>query len=220
MFEKTKSEPLKIETSFDDFFKDVIETIPIPPSYIEFKALAYDIPLCKMGKENIDLYLADCSKKRVLPFSKTGWTYDHSTNLFLFSGISFENLRNYIPMDTINPHKKIVNTISEGLLNRKKPHQLTIEIKAIDKMETGIKLFQKKNSSLLKNKYMIYQGTISFSEENHNQHHGPKNTGTIIFNRDDSKNILDLYLDENDNTPNNKKILDWFYILKEKYGTL
>lgn len=222
MFEKTKIEPLKIETSFDDFFKEIIETIPSPLSHIELRTLAYGIPLCELGEENINLYLAECNKRRVLPFSRTGWRYDSSNNIFLFSDISFENIHNYIPDDTKYIYKKIVSNITAGQFKRKNPHQLNIEIEApIDKMVTGIRLFQKKNSSLLRNEYIIDYGKILFTGEDYNQHHHEsKNTGTIIFKRENSKNILNLYPNENNNTLDNENMMDWFYSIKSKYDNI
>ncbi|MCK4926888.1 MAG: hypothetical protein KAS11_00340 [Candidatus Aenigmarchaeota archaeon] len=217
MFEKIETEYLIIETESNDLFPDIIASMPIKPAYLNINALAYGIPYCGTSEEDINAYLKQCNNKRVLPFSKTEWSFSDSKKTFTSNGISIEDFSRYIPEDADRLYRKIAKKIRHEQLAGKKPHRLTIELGA--PIKGGFNELQKEICKPIFKNYQIENGRLWLTADYSKGYSddGPREISTMIFSKKDSNNILELFLRENDDDLKREILMEWFSELKSNY---
>ena len=218
MAEPTLIQNMHIDTESEDFFKYILCTFPVPPAYIELRAVVHSIPDYDWDKKSINQYLSQCKKNKTIPFSETKLEYNNRKDVFVPGSINLENFDPHIPDNDERLYKKILNNIWKKQISRGKPHTVRIEIGIPAK--AGLASFKKTVfDDLLNNGYVIDYGNIWITSRDSGQHYSDSYGGvsTMILGRKGSKYSLDLNLRRDDSELDFDKIYGWFARSKDLY---
>lgn len=185
---------IEIKDASSDLALEAIKSLPVIPDYVNSLFLSIKgLENLSEEKENIDLYLAQCEEKKVIPFSNEYFTFfnSYNPNVTLKSSLRIDNRYG----------SKSFNQSLQGIVKGYKPMNKGFEITG------GFQFFKEKMlDSLVEQGYQIRSFDICLDSEYDGQCH--RDTSSLEF---DLKKSLNLSGEKNFLERN--KLSEWFYSL-------
>ena len=205
-----KNEELSIERPSQELLKKTIETFPIIPNFGNVEFIANGIVLSSGapgGTTGEEVYIAECNKNGVIPFSFLGFEYSESSR-------SFVTKATFRGGSVIPDNEKSLRSLLKG----GKIYQIHADIDAHYGSRRSFDDFREKFMPLLlENGYAIRNIDLwltYFTGSGYNE--GIYRDTTLNYNGRPDKNKLFVARGHRISEENEKKVVSWFEGLKKE----